>query len=150
MRTLVILSLIVVGCSTTQKPVHNMSREDLTAMHQKYFKAIGLSDEGTAELCKAVEGFYEKISKQGHPLVRTSEVKFAGKDDFLDKHGQWFAALGVSEKTCAELRSVQAALYDKMQSGAKDPVMEDLGKMMSKYGGMPPCCSPDSLKRVSE
>lgn len=150
MRTLVVLSLIVVGCSMTQKPVHNMSREDLTAMHQKYFKAIGLSDDAATELCTAVSGFYDKISKQGHSLVRTSEIKFADKEDFLNKHCQWFAAIGVSEKTCAELRTVQAALYDKMQAGTKDPVMEDLGKMMSKYGGMPPCCSPDSLKRVAE
>lgn len=153
MRTLIVLSLVVIGCSTTetaQKPVHNMSREDLVAMHQKYFKAIGLSDEATAELCTVVAGFYDKISKQGRPLVRTREVKFSGKEDFLDKHAQWFAALGVSEKTRAELRTVQAALYDKMRAGVKDPVMEDLGKMMSTYGGMPPCCSPDSLERAKQ
>ena len=119
-------------------------------MHLKYFKMIGLSDEGAAELTRIVSGFYDKISAQNEPLQRTVHIQFADKQDFLDKHQAWIKAIGVSERTRAELKVVLANLYDKIQSGAKDPVMEELTKMMKRFNGMPPCCSQDAVNRATQ
>jgi hypothetical protein len=152
MRPLCTLLVLVAACSS-QAPapkVHNKSREDLVAMHDQYFAKMGLSEQARAEMRGLVGGFYDKIGAQGAPLKRTKGRKFSSKEDWLQTHEGYFRALGISESTRTELARAMSSLYDKMKTDPNDEMVVAVNKMTAEMGGMPPCCSEDSLERTKE
>lgn len=138
------------------------TRTTLVEKHSEIWELMGLSPGAARELNRIVVDLRKRLAgarrardarSEPQPEVKRAEHELT-REEFLERHRQRFAALGVTVSTQAELLDAAAFTWRATHDGSVPPgeleVAETIREMMLAMGGPPPCCDDSVLESVGQ